>query len=309
MRYVELRGQRLSVIGLGTSQFASPAWRYGATYDRETAPAIVRRALELGVTLVDTAEIYGVGRSERIVGAAIRGHREGLVVATKLVPVLPLSAVVAWQAQGSLRRLGVETIDLYQVHFPNPLASPGATMAPLRRLVEQGLVRQIGVSNHSLARWRSSERALGRPILTNQVRFSLAAPLPHWELVPYARDEGRLLIAYSPLGRGLLSGRYAPNDPLPGDLRRRSPLFRPSALRRAAPLLRALREVAAAHTATPAQVALAWLCGQGPVVAIPGARTVRQLEENVAAGDLVLTSDEQARLTEEAARVEVGARG
>ena len=127
--------------------------------------------------------------------------------------------------------------------------------------------------------------------------------------MPYARDAGRLLIAYSPLGRGQLSGRYAPNDPLPGDLRRRNPLFRPPSLRRAAPLLGALREVAATHAATPAQVALAWLVGQGPVVAIPGARTLAQLEENVAAGDLILTSDELARLTEAAARFEAGARG
>jgi len=302
MRYVEVGGLRLSAIGLGTWQFGSLEWGYGATYAAEIAPAIVRRAIQLGVTLVDTAEIYGFGRSERIVGQAIAGQREAVVLATKLVPVLPLPAVVDWQVRGSLRRLGVEEIDLYQVHFPNPFVSPRATMAPLRPLLEQGVVRHVGVSNHALGRWRASERSLGRPILTNQVRFSLSAPLARWELVPYAREAGRIVIAYSPLGQGLLSGRHAPGSSAPRDVRRRSPQFQPRALHLAQPLLDTLREVAAAHAATPAQVALAWLIAQGPVVAIPGARTVAQLEENVAATELELSGPELDRLTAASAR-------
>jgi aryl-alcohol dehydrogenase-like predicted oxidoreductase len=304
MRYVEVGGLRLSAIGLGTWQFGSREWGYGAGYASDTAPAIVRRAIELGVTLIDTAEMYGFGCSERIVGEAIRAQREGLVIATKLVPVLPLPSVVSWQVRGSLRRLGLEAIDLYQVHFPNPLVSPRSTMAPLRTILEQGLVRHVGVSNHSLGRWRAAERGLGHPVLTNQVRFSLAAPLPHWELVPYAREEGRVVIAYSPLGQGLLSGRHNLNSPAPADIRGRSRLFRPRSLRLAEPLLAAIREAAAAHAATPAQVALAWLIGHGNVVAIPGARTVAQLEENVAAADLELSEAEMDRLTGEAARFE-----
>jgi len=308
MRYVEAGDLHLSVIGLGTWQFGSREWGYGAAYADDIAPAIVQRAIELGVTLIDTAEIYGFGRSECIVGQAIRGRRDGLVIATKLVPVLPLPAVVDWQVRGSLRRLGVDALDLYQVHFPNPLVSPRSTMAPLRALLEQGLVRHVGVSNHSLGRWRASERALGQPILTNQVRFSLAAPLPSWELVPYARKEGRVVIAYSPLGQGLLGGGHTLTGAAPADVRRRSPLFRPRSLGLASPLLAALRVVAAAHAATPAQVALAWLIGQGNVVAIPGARTVAQLEENVAAADLELTTGERERLGAEAARFDMAVR-
>ncbi|MGZ4274681.1 MAG: aldo/keto reductase [Solirubrobacteraceae bacterium] len=302
MRYVDVGGLRLSTIGLGTWQFGSREWGYGAEYAAAIAPAIVRRAIELGVTLIDTAEIYGFGRSERIVGRAISGHRAAVVLATKLVPVLPLQAVVDWQVRGSLRRLGVDAIDLYQVHFPNPLVSPRATMVALRSLLEAGVVRHVGVSNHSLGRWRASENALGRPILTNQVRFSLGAPLPRWELVPYAREAGRVVIAYSPLGQGLLSGRNTPGNAAPRDVRRRSPLFQPRGLQLAEPLLDALRDVAAAHAATPAQVALAWLIGQGPVVAIPGARTVAQLEENVAAAELELSGPELDRLTAASAR-------
>jgi aryl-alcohol dehydrogenase-like predicted oxidoreductase len=307
MRYVESGDLRMSVIGLGTWQFGSREWGYGATYARDVAPAIVRRAIELGVTLIDTAEIYGFGSSERIVGQAIAGHREGIVVATKLVPVLPFPSVVERQARGSLRRLGVTAIDLYQVHFPNPLVSARSTMAPLRSLVAHGLVRHVGVSNYSLRRWRASEQALGHPILTNQVRFSLAAPLPRWELVPYAREEGRAVIAYSPLGQGLLAGHHAPHDPAPADVRRRNRLFRPRALAAAQPLLATLREVAAAHGATSSQVALAWLIAHGNVVAIPGASSITQLEENVAAADLELSGVEMERLSTEAARFE-GAR-
>jgi aryl-alcohol dehydrogenase-like predicted oxidoreductase len=305
---VEVGGLRLSVIGLGTWQFGSREWGYGATYASDTAPAIVHRAIELGVTLIDTAEIYGFGRSERIVGEAIAGRRDELVIATKLVPALPLPSVVGWQVRGSLRRLGLESIDLYQAHFPNPFVSPRSTMAPMRTLLDQGLVRHVGVSNYSLGRWRAAERGLGHPVLTNQVRFSLAAPLPHWELVPYARETGRVIIAYSPLGQGLLGGGHNPTDAMPVDVRRRSLLFRPRSLRLAEPIFAALRDTAAAHAATPAQVALAWLIGHGNVVAIPGARTVAQLEENVAAAELELSGAEMERLTAEATRFELAVR-
>ena len=161
MRFVQAGDLRLSVIGLGTWQFGSREWAYGQAYAQDTAPAIVQRAIELGVTLIDTAEIYAFGRSERIVGQAIAGRRDAVVVATKLVPILPVPAIVERQVRGSLRRLGVDAIDLYQVHFPNPFVSARSTMAPLRSLLEQGLVRHVGVSNHSLERWRASEHGSG----------------------------------------------------------------------------------------------------------------------------------------------------
>jgi aryl-alcohol dehydrogenase-like predicted oxidoreductase len=308
MRFVQAGDLRLSVIGLGTWQFGSREWGYGRTYAQDTAPAIVQRAIALGVTLIDTAEIYAFGGSERIVGQAIAGQRDAVVVATKLVPILPLPAIVERQVRGSLRRLGVDAIDLYQIHFPNPFVSTRSTMAPLRGFLEQGLIRHVGVSNHSLERWRSSEHALGRPVLTNQVRFSLAAPLAHWELVPYAHEAGRLVIAYSPLGQGLLGGGHSRQAGAPTDIRGRSRLFRPEALALAEPLIGALGEVATAHDATPAQVALAWLIGQGNVVAIPGARTVAQLEENVAAADLDLSAADLDGLTAEATRFELAIR-
>ena len=294
MRYVEVAGARLSVIGLGTWQFGSREWGYGEAYAGGAARDIVRRALDLGVNLLDSAEIYAFGRSERIVGEALAGRREDAFLATKLFPVLPLAPVVEWRARASAARLGVRCIDLYQVHWPNPVVPLRSTMSGMRRLREAGLVRHVGVSNFATARWQAAEAALGAPVLSNQVEYSLAARSPQRSQVAYAQREGRVVIAYSPLAQGLLAGRYDAEH-RPRDAMRRLRMSA-SRLERAAPLVRALREVAAAHRATPSQVALAWLVRQPNVVAIPGASSVAQLEENVAAADLELSAEEAALL-------------
>ena len=299
MRYVEVEGLRLSVIGLGTWQFGSRGWGYGDAYATDVAPALVRRAVELGIAFVDTAEAYGPGRSERIVGEAITGLDPRPIVGTKLMPIAPAEPIVAWQARGSARRLGVASIDLYQVHRPNPFVSTRRVMQSLRPLVDAGLVSHVGVSNYSLDAWQEAERALRRPVISNQVRFSLADPEPLHDLVPYAAPAGRCVIAYSPLGQGLLGGAHATGGRMTGT-RRMNPLFRGDGLRRAAPLLATVAEVAAAHGATPAQVALAWLVSHPGVVAIPGARTIGQLEENAAAAELDLAAEEVASLTDAA---------
>ena len=293
MRYVEAGGARVSVIGLGTWQFGAAEWGYGREYDDQVAGEIVRRALDLGVNLVDTAEIYGLGRSERIVGEAIRGRRNDVFLATKLFPV-GLPFMTSARARGSARRLGVDVLDLYQQHWPSPLFPPGATMPRLRSLVAEGLVHHVGVSNHSLAGWQRCERALGGPVLSNQVRFSLVARRPERELVPWAQREGRIVIAYSPLGQGLLSGRYQAAPP--ANFRRFRGEFSSGARARREPLVSALRAVGSRLGATPAQVALAWIVRKPNVVAIPGASSVRQLEENVAAADLTLSDDDVAEL-------------
>jgi aryl-alcohol dehydrogenase-like predicted oxidoreductase len=157
-------------------------------------------------------------------------------------------------------------------------------------------VAHVGVSNYSLDAWREAERALRQPVVSNQVQFSLASPAPLRDLVPHAESNGRVVIAYSPLGRGLLSGALDGGGTAPG-ARRMNPLFRGDGPIRAASLLAVVADVAASHGATPAQVALAWLVGNPGVVAIPGARTIEQLEQNAAAGDLELSAEEVARLT------------
>lgn len=286
-------GAKVSVIGLGAWQFGSREWGYGRDYAAGEAGTIVRRALDLGVNLVDTAEIYGPGRSERIVGEAIRGRRESVFLATKLFPI-GIPAMTRFRARWSARRLGVDHLDLYQQHWPSPLFPPRATMPRFRRLVEEGLVRHVGVSNHDLRQWQECEAAFGGPVLSNQVRFSLAHRGPDRELVPWAQRTGRIVIAYSPLGQGFLSGKY--QDSPPQNFRRFSPDFSSDARRRREPLIAVLREIARRHQATAAQIALAWLVHKPNVVAIPGASSVKQVEENVAAAGIALADDEVARL-------------
>lgn len=297
MQYVEAGGARLSAVGLGTWQFGSGEWGYGTAYAQETAPAIVGRSLDLGVTLLDTAEIYAMGRSERILGAALSGRRDEAFVATKLFPVAPADPVAGWRARRSLARLGTDHVDLYQLHWPNPLVPASATARALRRLLDDGLTRHVGVSNYPLARWQELERALGHPVRSNQVRYSLLDRRPERELLPWAQANDRIVIAYSPLAQGLLSGRYDA-DHLPSGLRARTGPFLPDNVRALQPLLDVLREVAAAHDATPAQVALAWLLRRPNVVVIPGASSVAQAEANAASADLDLGAAEDRALTE-----------
>ena len=188
----------------GATATTTPAARAGG---------IVERALDLGVNLVDTAEAYGYGRSERIVGEAIRGRRDAVFLATKLFPLLPIPPVVQQRARGSARRLGVDAIDLYQVHWPNPVVPNAPTMEGMRRVLDEGIVRHTGVSNFARARWEDAERRLGRPVISNQVQYSLVQRKPERELLPYTQRAGRLVIAYSPLAQGLLSGHYDGTNP------------------------------------------------------------------------------------------------
>lgn len=296
MRYVDAGGMRVSAVGLGTWQFGSREWAYGSAYAEGEAVAIVERALDLGVTLFDTAEMYGWGASERILGGALATRRSEAVVASKYAPFAPHPSLVERHARASARRLGVEAMDLYQVHWPNPLAPAGPMFATLARLRREGLVRHVGVSNYSLARWQAADRALGHPVVSNQVEYSLAVRKPEAELLPWAQANDRLIIAYSPLAQGAFSGRWTATTRPPG-IRRLKPLFTPENLRRADGLVTVLASVADRHGATRSQVALAWLLRRPNVVVIPGASSVAQLELNAAAADLLLDDDEDRRIT------------
>ena len=306
MRYVEADGLRVSAIGLGTWQFGSREWGYGHEYAHEVAPALLRQAIDLGITLIDTAEAYGPHTSEHIIGEALGGldpeTRARLTVATKFMPIAPAEPILGRQVRGSARRLGVERIDLLYAHWPNPFVSPRRIMQSVRPLMEEGIVDRMAVSNYSLAQWQEAERALRRPVIANQVKFSLVSPGPRSDLVPYAVAMDRIVVAYSPIGQGVLARVGADGAADDGrsanPIRRMNPLFRGAAAERLLPLQVAVRDIARAHVATQAQVALAWVVAHPNTVAIPGARTPEQLADNAAAADLVLTDDELARLTE-----------
>jgi len=243
MRYLASdTAKRISKIGLGTWQFGSREWGYGDAYAQREAHAITRRALELGITLFDTAEIYGFGRSERILGEALGEDAASVFVATKILPVLPIAPVVEQRGVASANRLGVRRLDLYQVHQPNPVIRDGTIMRGMRALQRVGLVGDAGVSNYSLDRWRAAEAALGSRVLSNQVRYSLVARSPERDLIPFAESQEHMVIAYSPLAQGLLSGRYTPNSRPANRLRAASSLFLPENLERAGELISALRD-------------------------------------------------------------------
>jgi aryl-alcohol dehydrogenase-like predicted oxidoreductase len=289
--------KKVSKIGLGTWQFGSNEWGYGQPYADTEATAIVRRALELGVTLFDSAEVYGFGRSERILGRGLGDDLESIFVATKIMPMLPGALVVKQRGAASAKRLGARKIDLYQVHQPNPVVRDGTLMRGMRALQRAGVVGEVGVSNYSLKRWQAAEKALGRRVWSNQVRYSLVDRRPERELIPYAAQHDRVVIAYSPLGQGLLSGRYHEGNRPSNFIRALNPLFLPENLERSAGLIATLQKIADTHFATPAQIALAWSIHHPEVVAIPGASTVEQLESNVAAADIELSDDEYQTLS------------
>lgn len=270
MKFLNVDGLgEVSRIGLGTWQFGSREWGYGDSYASGAAGDIVKRARELGVTLFDTAEVYGLGKSERILGEALGDERADVVLASKVFPVAPFPAVVKQRAQASAKRLGVDRIPLYQIHQPNPVVPDSVIMPGMRDLLDSGRIGAAGVSNYSLERWRKADAALGRPVISNQVEFSLARPRALDDLVPFAEQQKRIVIAYSPLAQGLLGGKYGVHN-RPGGVRAANPLFGTENLRRIEPLLNVLRDVATTVGAKPAQVALAWLLTLPGVVAIPG---------------------------------------
>ncbi len=234
MRYLDVgTTKRISKIGLGTHQFGSPDWNYGEKYADREARAIVRRALELGVTLFDTAEIYGFeasrvarravvegvalcdvakipgfGRGERILGRALGDMRESAFLATKLYPTVPACPIPEQRAVASANRLGTRHLDLYQVHQPDRIVPGSTVMHGIRALQQAGMVGEVGVSNASLERWRAAEQALGGRVLSNQVGYSLISRSPERDLLPFAKSHGHVVIAYRPLELGLLAGTY-----------------------------------------------------------------------------------------------------
>ena len=257
---------------------------------------IARRALIEGIALADIAKTRGFGRSEQVLGQALGEKRESAFLATKFYPTIPVAPVLEQRAMASANRLGTQCLDLYQIHEPHHIAPSSTIMRGIRTLQQAGMVSEVGVSNASLDRWRAAEQGLGSRVLSNQVGYSLITRSAERDLLPFAESHGRVVIAYRPLEAGLLSGKYHGDNQAADQVRATSPLFLPQNLERVRGLIAALRDVADAHSVTPAQVALAWVIRHPTVAAIPGASSIEQLEDNVAAADIDLADDEYRAL-------------
>ena len=261
-----------------------------------------QKAMELGINFIDTAEIYGSGKSEKILGEAIRGRREEVVIASKVSPFNLSHRGVMKAAERSLRRLGVDTIDLYQIHFPNPLFPIQNTMKAMKKLVKQGKIRTVGVSNFNLKRLKDAEEALAPiEIASNQVRYNLLVREVEEELLPYTKTKKITIIAYSPLAQGLLTGK---SDSRPTSfIQSVNPGFSSRNLTRLAEVNGTLSEIAKAHGKTPSQVALNWLICKENVVAIPGVKNAGHAISDAGALNWRLTGSEIETLEKTAAGV------
>lgn len=256
-------GEKVSTLGMGT-------WRFGAYHtpeERQSQVSALRRGIELGMNLIDTAETYSSGRSEEIVRDAIKGVREKVFIATKVAPGHLHHDDVIAACRASLQRLGVSYVDLYQIHWPDPQVPIQETMSAMEKLASDGLTRYIGVSNFSVRETEGARAALSRhEVVSNQVEYSLENRQVESELLPYCAREKITLIAYSPLARGRISGS------VPGAVLQK-------------------------YHMTPAQAMLNWVTRHEQVVAIPKAANVSHLEENASSISVRLESAEYDRIS------------
>ncbi len=316
MRKVTLGELTVSAQGLGCMGMSE--W-YGPG-DWDESVATVRRALDLGVTFLDTADVYGAGHNEVLVGRAVSGRRDEVQLATKFGidrsggdenrVIRGERGYVKRACEASLLRLGVDTIDLYYLHRPPQTAEIEETVGAMAELVAEGKVRYLGLSEVTGDLLRRAHAV--HPITAVQSEYSLWARDPEATVLDALRELDVALVPYSPLGRGFLTGTVDLGALDASDFRSRNPRFAPAAARANQAITDAVREVAAARGATPAQVALAWVHGQAdrlgvPVAPIPGTKRVKWLEENVGATEIRLTDAERALLDPLGEKV-VGAR-
>lgn len=309
-------GPTVSAIGLGCMSIGIADVYTSSVHDDDAAVALIHRALDLGITFFDTADIYGV--SEIQVGKALRGRRAGVILATKFGFVLTDRPGVERVLNGSpeyvrracdtsLKRLGLDYIDLYYLHRVDPSVPIEETVGAMAQLIQLGKVRHLGLSEVSAATIQRAHAV--HPIAAVQTEFSLWTREPEDALLRVLRDLGIALVAYSPLGRGFLAGRLRTLDDLaPNDWRRNNPRFQGQNFTKNLAIADRVREIADEKSCTPAQLALAWLLSKRDVIPIPGTSSLTRLEENVRAVDVELSESDLAAIEDVLPKAVAGAR-
>jgi aryl-alcohol dehydrogenase-like predicted oxidoreductase len=303
------RGPEITVIGLGTWAIGGAGWQYAwGTQDDKDSIATIHRAMELGINWIDTAAVYGLGHSEEVVGKALIGRRSKVIVATKCARVWDpgsteivgrLSAAsVRQELENSLRRLGTDYIDLYQIHWPRPEPQIEEGWAEIGKAVKEGKVRYAGVSNFSVEQLRRIHAI--HPVTSLQPPYSMLRRETEKELLPFCAENGIGVVVYSPMQMGLLSGAFSRERVTrleADDLRSQNPFFTEPALSRNLALVDKLKPIARRHDRSMAELAIAWVLRRPEVTAaIVGGRRPEQVGETVGAADWDLTKDEFAEI-------------
>ena len=285
---------KVSVIGLGTGQFGSKAWGYGVRYGDKDIINIIQCAMEVGINIFDTAETYGYGKSEKLLGEALKDYdRDDFVIITKVAPWNLRYKDVIKAALRSLKRLNLKEIDLYLIHYPNPFIPFKETLRAIEALVKEGKVRYIGVSNFNVWLLRKAEENLKSiEIVANEIEYNILSRKAEKETIPYCLKNKIAIIAYSPLAGGILTGKYAPNNPPRDRARAFNFLARKHILAKAQPLLNTMKKIAEKEKAAIPQIALSWITSRPLHIAIPAALSIKEVEENAKAGDIILSSSE-----------------
>lgn len=331
MEYQQLGDSGLTVSRITFGSWAAGGWMWGGTEQNDAVGAI-RRSYELGVTSIDTAPIYGQGLSEEIVGEAIKGlPRDKVQLLTKFgmrwdlptpqgdfgfktkdnngqdLDVYKYAAPpsIIKECEDSLRRLGTDYIDLYQIHWPDVTTPIHDTMEAVQRLIEQGKVRAAGVSNYSVAQMQEAAQTL--QLASNQVPYSMVRRDIEADVVPYCREHNKAILAYSPLQLGLLTGKIKPGQEFgEGDLRNTHRLFTPDNVARVNAFLDKLRPLAEAKNATLGQLVIRWTLAQpGITVALVGARNAAQAEQNARAIEVQLSAEDLAFIDRELGQLQL----